>query len=96
MKRLFPAYLILAVALICGAYAAHSHQTAPANIRTVLDGKMLPKEEVATFERSETLYPIKVVHRGSVIRTLPVADQRLENVTFQLGDSGTTCSITSQ
>ena len=86
MKRVFLAYLILAVALTCGTDAARSHLPAPADIRRVLDGRMRPEEEVATFERSETLYPVKVVHRGSVTRTLPVADRRLENVTFQLGD----------
>jgi CubicO group peptidase (beta-lactamase class C family) len=86
MKRVFLAYLMLAVALTCGTDAARSHLPAPADIRRVLDGRMRPKEEVATFERSETLYPVKVVHRGSVTRTLPVADRRLENVTFQLGD----------
>ncbi len=84
MKRLFSVSVILALALVCGGEAAQSQQ--PANIRTVLDGKMLPREEVAIFERSETLYPVKVVHRGSVIRALPVASRRLENITFQVGD----------
>jgi CubicO group peptidase (beta-lactamase class C family) len=86
MKPLFFVYLTLAVALTCGAEAAHSQQPVPGNIRRVLDGKMLPKEEVATFERSETLYPVKVVGRGRFIRALPVAERRLENVSFQLGD----------
>jgi len=47
---------------------------------------MLPGEEVATFERSEALYPSDVVRRGSVIRALPVADKRMESVSFQIGD----------
>ena len=85
-KRLFFDYLLLAVALTCGADVAHAQQLGLADIHTVLDGRMPPGEEVATFERSETLYPVEVVSRGNVIRPLPVADRRLENVTFQLGD----------
>jgi CubicO group peptidase (beta-lactamase class C family) len=84
VKRVLALYLILAVVLSCSVNEAQSQQ--PADIRIVLDGRMLPGEEVATFERSETLYPFKVVSRGSVIRTIPVAERRLENVKFQIGD----------
>jgi CubicO group peptidase (beta-lactamase class C family) len=81
MKR-FLIYLVTAVILTRGV--AHAQQ--PLDIRTVLDGRMLPQEEVAAFERSETLYPVRVVSRGAVIGTLPIADRRLENVEFQIGD----------
>jgi CubicO group peptidase (beta-lactamase class C family) len=84
MKPLIRACLILTVALTCGSDDAQPKQ--PADIRKMLDGRMLPGEEVTTFERSDALYPVNVVHRGSVIRTLPVADKRLENVAFQIGD----------
>ena len=85
-KRLFFVYLLLAVALTCGANAAHAQQLGLADIHTVLDGRMPPGEEVATFERSETLYPVEVVSRGNVIRPLPVAGRRLKSAIFQVGD----------
>ena len=95
-KRLFFVYLLLAVALTCGDNAAHAQQPGLADIHTVLDGRMPPGEEVATFERSETLYPVEVVSRGNVIRPLPVAGRRLKNAIFRWGISSTTCSITSR
>lgn len=84
MRRPFFAYLILASALTFGGHHAEPQQST--DIRRVLDGRMLPGEEVATFERSETLYPSDVVRRGGVIRALPVADKRIESVLFQIGD----------
>jgi CubicO group peptidase (beta-lactamase class C family) len=84
MRRLLFAYLVLAAACTFGGHYAESQQST--DIRRVLDGRMLPGEEVATFERSETLYPSDVVRRGSVIRALPVADKRIESVLFQIGD----------
>lgn len=84
MRRLLFAYLILAAALTFGGHYAESQQST--DIGRVLDGRMLPGEEVTTFERSDTLYPSDVVRRGSVIRVLPVADKRIESVSFQIGD----------
>ena len=86
MKRLFSVYLILAVALTCGTDAAQSQQPGLADTHSVLDGRMLPGEEVATFERSETLYPVEAVSCGNVIRPLPVAGRRLKNIIFRVGD----------
>ena len=83
MRRPRSAYITIAVALTFGGNA-QSRQ--PIDIRSVLDGRMLPGQEVATFERSETLYPSDVVPRGSVIRALPVADKRIESLSFQIGD----------
>jgi CubicO group peptidase (beta-lactamase class C family) len=84
MKRLYPICLTLAAALTCCAEDVRPQH--PPDIRWVLDGRMLPGEEVATFERSDTIYPVKVVSRGGSVRTLPVADMRLHNVLFQTGD----------
>jgi CubicO group peptidase (beta-lactamase class C family) len=84
MKRLYPICLTLAAALTCCPEDVRPQP--PPDIRWVLDGRMLPGEEVATFERSDTIYPVKVVSRGGSVRTLPVADMRLHNVLFQTGD----------
>jgi CubicO group peptidase (beta-lactamase class C family) len=70
--------------LICSVDRASS-QT-PADIRKVLDGKMLPGEEIAIFERSDALYPSSMVRRGGAIRPLQPAGRQLKNVNFQIGN----------
>jgi hypothetical protein len=80
----FPVYSILCAVLICNVDRASAQS--PADIRRVLDGKMLPGEEVATFERSDLLYPATVVKRGSTIRPLPPVGRQLKNVNFQIGN----------
>jgi CubicO group peptidase (beta-lactamase class C family) len=57
----------------------------PADIRSVLDGKMLPGEEVWAFEHSDTLYPVAQVERGGAVRALPATVAPLRDVTFQIG-----------
>jgi hypothetical protein len=69
-------YLIVSAASICSTGRAFP-QTTP-DIRRVLDGKMLPGEEVTTFERSDLLYPVDVAKRGGGIRPLAAAGQMLE------------------
>ena len=80
----FLACLILFAVLICSVDRASS-QT-PADIRKVLDGKMLPGEEIAIFERSDALYPSSMVRRGGAIRPLQPAGRQLKNVNFQIGN----------
>lgn len=75
-------YLIVSATWSCSVDRAYAQ--APADIRKVLDGKMLPGEEVTTFERSDLLYPADVVKRGSAIRILGASDRKLESVTFQI------------
>lgn len=75
---------ILIATLSCCSVSAQSLQ--PPDIRKVLDGKMLPGEEVAAFEHSDTLYPVAEVKRGNAVRELPAAAAPLRNVTFQAGD----------
>jgi hypothetical protein len=45
---------------------------------------MLAGEEVATFERSDALYPADVVAEGGIASQLPRAARRLQNVTFRM------------
>jgi len=47
---------------------------------------MLPGEEVAAFEHSDTLYPVAPVKHGHAVRALPAAAAPLRDVTFQVGD----------
>lgn len=54
-------------------------------IRNVLDGRLLPGDEVAAFEHSDTLYPAAQVKRGDAVRPLPTAVAQLRDVTFQTG-----------
>jgi CubicO group peptidase (beta-lactamase class C family) len=70
-------FLLLALAL---PYAFGQKETA--DIRQVLEGKMLPDVEVRTFEHSETLYPSEIVARGGGISTLPPTQRRIQNVHF--------------
>jgi CubicO group peptidase (beta-lactamase class C family) len=53
--------------------------------RQVFDGKMLPRVEVATFERSDTLFPVKIVERKGPMRALPASQMPLKNFQFESG-----------
>ena len=75
-------YLIVSATWSCSVDRAYAQ--APADIRKVLDGRMLPGEEVTTFERRDLLYPADVVKRGSTIQPLATARHKLQNVTFQI------------
>jgi CubicO group peptidase (beta-lactamase class C family) len=68
-------------ALIMGCVAAGGQQ--PATVRQILAGTMLPGDEVATFEHSETLYPFSLVPRkGLVLQLRPTANY-FKNVRFK-------------
>jgi CubicO group peptidase (beta-lactamase class C family) len=68
-------------ALCCPA--APSQQLADA--RQVFDGKMLPKVEVATFEHSDTLFPVRIVVRKGSPKALESSPKKLQDVQFQSG-----------
>ena len=57
------------------------------DIRQVLDGTMMPDAEVKTFERSEQLYPFRVVKRGAAVHSLArgeaQAESELRTLTFK-------------
>ena len=73
-------YLVGPLLLLGGAAAAAQQ---PAGARQVFDGAMLPGVQVATFERSDTLFPVNRVPRGQTVRPLLPAATRLKNVRFQ-------------
>jgi CubicO group peptidase (beta-lactamase class C family) len=55
----------------------------PATVSQILAGTMLPGDEVATFEHSETLYPFSPVRRKEPVHQLPLAAKQLKNVRFK-------------
>ena len=73
--------MIFAMALMACSAVVQAQELAGA--RQVFDGKMLPKVEVATFEHSETLFPVKVVERKGPVRPLPAAAKSLANIQFE-------------
>jgi CubicO group peptidase (beta-lactamase class C family) len=88
--------MILAVALaICGA-AAEPQQVPGgrlsnggedlAGARQVFDGKMLPRVEVATFEHSDMLFPVRVVERKGAVRPLVASAIHLKGLQFKSGN----------
>jgi len=56
-----------------------------ASPRQVFDGVMTPDLEVKTFARTDELFPMREVERGSTVRELPVAKTALKNVHFESG-----------
>jgi len=56
-----------------------------AGARQVFDGKMLPRVEVATFEHSDTLFPVKVVQRKGPVRPLRASAIHLKSLQFKSG-----------
>jgi CubicO group peptidase (beta-lactamase class C family) len=56
-----------------------------AGARQVFDGKMLPRVEVATFEHSDTLFPVKVVQRKGPVRPLRASAIHLKGLQFKSG-----------
>ena len=74
--------MIFGLALIAASGACADTQDL-AGARQVFDGKMLPRMEVATFEHSETLFPVKVVERKGPVRPLPAAAEPLINIQFE-------------
>jgi CubicO group peptidase (beta-lactamase class C family) len=80
---LFRICALLAAILSCGVQALPSQQ--PTDIRKVLDGRMLPGEEVAALEHSDALYPVDRVKRGQEAVRLPLASHTLGDVFFLIG-----------
>jgi CubicO group peptidase (beta-lactamase class C family) len=56
-----------------------------AGARQAFDGKMLPRVEVATFEHSDTLFPVKVVQRKGPVRPLRASAIHLKGLQFESG-----------
>jgi CubicO group peptidase (beta-lactamase class C family) len=55
----------------------------PVGARQVFDGKMLPDVEVATFEHSDTLFPVNVVQRKGPVRLLLPTSTQLHEIPFK-------------
>lgn len=68
-------FLTILVAANCAAQQ-------PKAVQQILAGTMLPHDEVATFEHSESIYPYRVVPRAGPIHTLPASAKQLKNVHF--------------
>ena len=84
--------MLLGFLLAVGVSNGQSQQPAPASqkfpqelagARQVFDGKMLPRVEVATFERSNTLFPVKIVERKRPVRVLPASEISLKSFQFE-------------
>ena len=75
--------MIFGIALVACGVIAQAQELAGA--RQVFDGKMLPRVEVATFERSDTLFPVKAVEHKGPVRPLPAAANSLKNIQFESG-----------
>src|SRR5262249_29653140 len=54
-----------------------------APLRQVYDGSMRPDLEVRTFARTDELFPVRTVERGSTARKLSTAKTALKNVQFE-------------
>lgn len=55
-----------------------------ADPRQMCDGAMRPDLEVTTFEHSDMMFPVRVVPRGGIVRSLPLAATPLKNVHFEV------------
>ena len=75
--------MVFASVLMASGASVQAQELAGA--RQVFDGKMLPKVELATFEHSETIFPVKVVEHKGPIRPLPAAAKSLKNISFESG-----------
>jgi CubicO group peptidase (beta-lactamase class C family) len=73
--------IIFGIVLALCSAPALSQQLAGA--RRVFDGKMLPNIEVATFEHSDTLFPVNLVLRKGPVRPLPPGSTRLKEIQFK-------------
>jgi CubicO group peptidase (beta-lactamase class C family) len=71
------------VALFLALCSTPSPAQQRAGARQVFDGKMPPDVEVATFERSDALFPVNVVPRKGPVRPLPPAAAKLTDIHFK-------------
>ncbi len=78
--RAFVCAIALGVPMVIPSVA---QEIAP--LRQVYDGTMRPDLEVRTFARTDELFPVRTVERGSTVRKLPAAKTPLKNVQFETG-----------
>ena len=80
-ERVRPSKLLLALFTfpIAGIVAAQT----PADLRQMCDGAMRPGVEVATFEHSDSLFAVRIIHRGGPVRPLPRSSAPLQNLHFE-------------
>ena len=71
--------------LLAAVIAVPSSAQEIATPRQVYDGEMTPDLEVKTFARSDELFPVRTVEKGSKVRPLPLAKTPLKNVQFETG-----------
>jgi CubicO group peptidase (beta-lactamase class C family) len=69
----------------CVARRTSAQEKEIATPRQVFDGAMAPDLEVRTFSRSEELFPMRAVERGTKVRELPKGKTALKNVQFEAG-----------
>src|SRR5215470_3153663 len=71
--------------LFCRSTFGQSAAQEIAPLRQVYDGTMRPDLEVRTFARTDELFPVRVVEKGTTVRPLPSAKTPLKNVRFEAG-----------
>jgi len=70
---------IVGTILLAGFPALSQQRVGP---RQMYDGKMLPSEEVTTFEHSDELFPVNLAQRKGDIRPLAQSPTRLSEIKF--------------
>jgi CubicO group peptidase (beta-lactamase class C family) len=83
MRSCNPLQLTAATGLLISFAIAPLTAQTPADLRQMCDGAMRPDVAVVTFERSDLLFPVRVVSRGRNVRPLPPANSPLKNVHFE-------------
>jgi len=76
-------YGLFLLALLCRLASGQNAGQEIAPLRQVYDGTMRPDLEVRTFARTDELFPVRTVERGSTVRKLPAAKTSLKNVQFE-------------
>ncbi|HJZ62890.1 MAG TPA: serine hydrolase [Candidatus Acidoferrum sp.] len=71
------------LALVCCSAISPSRAQEIAPPRQVFDGSMTPDLEVKTFARSDELFAVRLVQKGSTVRPLPLAKTPLKNVKLE-------------
>lgn len=75
----------MATAFLGGLVVTSLFAQEHADPRQMCDGAMRPDLEVTTFEHSDMMFPSRIVPRGRIVRSLPIADGPLKNVHFEAG-----------
>jgi CubicO group peptidase (beta-lactamase class C family) len=84
MSSLSKAWARTAIALLLCFAGVVSAAENIADPRSMCDGAMRPDVEVATFEHTELMFPVRIVSRGSKVRELPTRKIPLRNVQFEV------------